>query len=389
MGLVAMSQTGCAGALSRDSDRAEAPTHQTTSVDLPSPRVRTPSAPRPYRLPPHALRVSSSAQLRSALADHRTDAIVLAPGIYDGDRPFSDREGDRLYAAQLGNAVLKTGIVLGANGGPPGALLRGIRFDVRSPAKTFDGAVVHVWGSATHAAVLDTWLDGNGVVENGLIVRQPEGFVGRRIVATSFRSFGVLVDPNQDGYRAKVPYVLDDLTVSNVMRPVPGSSDGTAEACLWLGSRGTVSRVRVHSCGVSGIWTGTANTRSLVEDATVDRAPVGIYIEHFTTNTLFRRLRVGPNVDRGVNAEWANHTLGSKPASVDNEIESGYFHTKDVGVYLDEGTTATVVHRCTFVGQRWSAIGDFKGVGNRYFANDFSGIDTGAVPVSYQHGGRS
>ena len=263
MAVVAMNQTGCANArLTRGDDRAAKPTHESTSVDLAPPRVRMPAAPAPYRLPPHAMRVSSSAQLRSALADHRTEAIVLAPGTYDSDGPFSDREGDRLYAARLGRAVLKAGIVIGANEGPSGALLRGIRFDVRNPAKTFDGAIVHVWGAATHTAVLDTWLDGNGVVDAGLIVRQPEGFVAQRVVATSFRGYGVLVDPNQDRYQAKVPFVLGDINVAHVMRPVPGSSDGTAEACLWLGSRGVVRRVSVRSCGVSGIWTGTATTRS-------------------------------------------------------------------------------------------------------------------------------
>ena len=389
MAVVAISQTGCAGSgLTGVDDRAAKATHQSTSVDLMPPRVRLPAAPAPYRLPPQALRVSSSAQLRSALANHRTDTIVLAPGTYDNDRPFTDRDGDRLYAERLGRAVFTAGVVIGANEGPSGALLRGIRFDVKNPAKTFDGAIVHVWGSATHAAVLDTWLDGNNAVDAGLVVRQPEGFVGQRIVATSFRGYGVLVDPNQDGYRARVPFVLSDIAVAHVMRPVPGSSDGTAEACLWLGSRGVAKRVSVRSCGVSGIWTGTAMTWSRVEDASVDRAPVGIYIEHFTTHTIFRRLRIGPNVDRGVNAEWANYSVGGKPASVDNEIANCYFHTAVVGVYLDQGTTGTVVHRCTFVGQRWAAIGDYKGVDNRYFLNDFSGIDPGAVAVSYKHGGR-
>src|SRR5436189_61897 len=105
-------------------------------------------------------------------------------------------------------AVLEAGIVLGSNDGPAGASLRGLRFSVSVRAKTFDGAIVHVWGSATHAAVLDTWLNGHGVVDAGLVVRQPEGFVARRLVASSFRSYGVLVDPNQEDYRARAPYVL-------------------------------------------------------------------------------------------------------------------------------------------------------------------------------------
>src|SRR5438093_1237886 len=83
------------------------------------------------------------------------------------------------------------------------------------------GAIVHVWGSARHAAVLDTRLNGNGIVDAGLVVRQPEGFVARRVIARSFRSYGVLVDPNRDDYRARAPYVLTDLNVSRVTRRVP------------------------------------------------------------------------------------------------------------------------------------------------------------------------
>ena len=226
------------------------------------------------------------------------------PGTYDNPKPFADREGDRLYAARLGAAVLRAGVVLGANEGPPGASIRGLRFDVSDPAKTLNGAIVHVWGSASHASVRDTRLDGNRRVETGLLVRQAQGFVGRRIVASGFRSYGVVVDPNDAGYRTRSPFALSDLTISQVSRPVQGSSDGRAEARLRLGSPGTVRRVDVRRCGITGIWTGTATHGSHVADATIDRAPVGIYIEHYTTNTTFERLRVGPDVGRGVNAEW-------------------------------------------------------------------------------------
>jgi hypothetical protein len=376
------SQAGCA---SSAADRTKPAAGSTTSVDLPPVDVRAPLAPAPYRVPRRALHVSSSAGLAAALSDHRREAIVLARGTYDNARPFSDREGDQIYAARLGGAVLRAGIVLGANEGPPGALVRGLRFDVRDPAKTLHGAIVHVWGSATRSAVLDTWLDGHGVVDAGLVVREPEGFVGRRIVATALRSYGVAVDPNDEHYRARSPFVLDDLTLSQVRRRVRGSSGGTAEACLWLGSRGTVRRVRARRCGVTGVWTGTANRDSRIQDVAVDRTPVGIYIEHFTTGTTFRRLRIGPHVSRGINAEWANWRLGGRPASVDNVIQDGLIETAHVGVYLDQGTTRTVIRRCTFVGQAWAGIGDYQGIGNRYYDNDFTGIAAGASAVSFEH----
>ena len=379
LALLTAAETGCAAKPERAVEAS------TKSVELEQPAVALPARPRPYAVPAGAKAVSSSRELVAALADGRREAIVLAPGTYDNPKPFADRDGDRLYAARLGTAVLKAGVVLGANGGPPGASIRGLSFDVSDPAKTLNGAIVHVWGSASHASVRDTRLDGNRRVETGLLVRQAQGFVGRRIVASRFRSYGIVVDPNDVGYRTRSPVALSDLTTSGVRRPVQGYSDGRAEACLWLGSPGTVQRVAVRRCGITGIWTGTAMHGSRVADATIDRAPVGIYIEHYTTSTTFERLRVGPNVGRGVNAEWSNLSLGQKPASSGNVIQDGYFRTADVGVYLDQGTTRTLVRRCVFVGQAWAAIGDYLGQGNGYYENDFSGIRGGAVPVSHEH----
>jgi hypothetical protein len=380
-GVVAAGQAGCGSSVGAGARPAST---TPPSVALPALRVRQPRPPAPYVVPSHALRVSSSAELASALADHKREAIVLAPGVYDYPRPFSDRDGDQIFASRLGGSVLTAGVALGANSGPSGGLVRGIRFDVRDRAKTLHGDIVHVWGSAARAAVLDTWLSGHGAVDAGLVVHQPEGFVGRRIVATGFQSYGVLVDPHDTRYRARAPFRLSDLDVSRVARPVPGSSDGTAEACVWLGSTGVVQRVRARRCAVTGIWTGTANRRSRIGDVTVDRAPVGIYLEHFTTGTTFQRLQIGPSVSRGINAEWANPAFG-KAASIDNVIQDCRIRTAHVGVYLDQGTTRTLVRRCAFSGQAWAAIGDYVGVGNRYYDNNFSGIAQSAVAVSFEH----
>lgn len=383
VGLFAASETGCASASGRAPRAAK--TTSTTSTQVTLSRVRTPHAPARYAVPRNAQRVSSAAELRAALSNGRRDTIVLAPGIYDNSEEFADLEGDRIYASRLGRAVLRAGIVLGGNNGPPGALIRGLNFSVSDPRKTLHGDVVHVWGSASGARVLDTRIDGHGVIDAGLVVHQPAGFVARRVVARRFLSYGIVVDPNNVNYTATSPYSLRDLTIARVTRKVAGSSNGTAEACLWLGSRGVVQRVSVRDCAISGIWTGTAMKSSRVEDATIARSRVGIYIEHFTTGTTFRRLRFGAGVTRGVNAEWANHAQGGRPASVDNVIEDAYFRTSHVGVYLDQGTTRTVVRHCIFVGQDWAGIGDFQGVGNQYYDNNFDGVAPGAVAVSYEH----
>jgi hypothetical protein len=345
----------------------------------------TPNAPAPYQVPGGAVRVSSSAQLVRALASSHTTSIALADGVYDHGEPFYDQHGHRLYAAHLGKAVLRAGIVLGAHRGGSFPVLRGLRFDVRSLAKTLYGGIVHVWGSASSAHILDTRLRGHGIVDAGVVVRQPEGFVARRVVASGFRSYGVLVDPDDPEYRARRPFLLEDVAVTRVARPHRGSSNGTAEACFWLGSTGVVRRASARRCGLVGVWTGSANTGSLLEDVTIDRAGVGVYLEHFTTNSTFRRLRVGPHVSRGVNAEWADPAWGAKPASVDNIFQDSDFDTSLVGVYLDAGTTRTSVLRSTFTGQSWAGIGNFLGVDNRFEGNAFKRLQPGAVPISPGH----
>jgi hypothetical protein len=368
---------GTAGELGRSHGK-----RSTASAAVSLKPVKRPRLPARYVVPPGARLVSSSAQLRAALGDRRTETIVLAPGVYDNPRPFQDTRGDRIYSAVLGRAVFRAGIVLGNGHGPSGALIRGLIFDVTDPSKVSQGAVVLVWGSAAGASVLDTRLDGNGAVGAGLVVRQPNGFVARRVVARRFLSYGIEVDPNDYNYTARVPYSLRDLTISQVSRQLPGSSNGTAEACLWLGSQGKTQRVSVRHCAISGIWTGTAMKHALVEDATIQDSRVGIYMEHYTTSSTFERLRIGPGVTRGVNAEWDNPAVGGKPASTGNVIESARIQSTHVGVYLDRGTTRTTVRHCVFVGQDWAAIGDYMGVDNSYYGNNFKRIDAGAVRVS-------
>src|SRR3954452_8769678 len=81
---VATSQSGCGDTRpSAAAEVARATNHQVASVLLPPTVVRKPAAPTTYRVPRHAVRLSSSAQLRSAMSDRRSEAIVLADGTYD------------------------------------------------------------------------------------------------------------------------------------------------------------------------------------------------------------------------------------------------------------------------------------------------------------------
>jgi len=343
-------------------------------------------APAAYTVPAGALSVTNSADLSAALAGGTPRDIVLASGVYDSGGPFNNANGHRLYSATLGGAVLRAGIVLGGNAGPGNGLVRGITFDVSDASKTSFNAIVLVWGNSGRGArVLDTTFYGHNVVGNAILVRQPEGLVVQRVKARDFSNDGILVDANVPGLVMTIRPLLEDLDIANVSYPIPHSSNGTAEACLWIGNTSTVRRVVVRNCAWMGIWTGDADAGSLHEDFDIDGTPVGVYLEHFTTGTTLQRMHIGSNVGLGMICEWADPGWGSRPACVDTVIQDSTIASSDNGVFLDYGTTRTTVRRVTFIGQRRSAITDFTGINNAYYDNDYSAIALGAVPISFNH----
>ena len=261
--------------------------------------------------------------------------------------------------------------------------MRGLVIDVRDPRQTVDGAGIAVWGTGSGSRILDTTLRGHGELSAGIAARRPEGLVIERVVVRRFQDFGVLVDANDRNRPAqREPFQISDLDVAGVARPDPGSSRGRAEACVWIGDTGSLRRVRARSCAGSGLWTGSATRRSSFEAIDVDDAGTGVYLEHFTTDSTFRGLRIGPRVPVGLNAEWADPDWGRRPASVGNVIEDSRFESSLVGVYLDEGTTRTTVRRSSFANQTWAAIGEYRGNANAIYGNRYG---AGAKPVRHDH----
>ena len=349
--------------------------------------VAPPARPASYAVPSGAVQVSTSAGLVAALNGSTPKDIVLADGVYDHPAPFVNPAGHRIYAGRAGGAVLRAGLVLGGNWGPGGGLARGLAFNVVDPAKTLHGAIIHVWGTGRRSQVLDVTLDGSGVVSAGIMVRQPEGFVGRRIVARRFLDWGVIVDANARDLALPAPVLLEDVEATDVSRARPTSSNGTSEACVWIGNTAVVRRVKTRRCAWEGIWAGTSAHGSLFEHLDIDESGIGVYVEHFVRGATFQHMRIGADVRTGLNCEWADPAWGSLPACVDNVVQDSLFLTRLAGVYLDAGTTRTTVRRSTFRGQRWAAIGDYRGVANLAdtHGNDYSGLAAGAVPISREH----
>jgi hypothetical protein len=354
---------------------------QTVLYIPPPPDPAPPRVPASYSVPAGAISVSDSVGLLSALATTTPQDIVLASGVYDNATAFENQYGHHIYSATLGGAVFNAGLIIGSNSDPGGALLQGVAFDVSDPSKTFQNSIVHVWGTGRGTRISDSTFNGNNAVGHAILARQPDGLVIQRVRARNLTVNGITVDANDQNLTVATPALLEDLDIANVSFAVPKSSNGTAEACVWLGNSGTVRRALIRNCAWTGVWTGTAATGSVLEDLDIDLSAAGVYIEHFTSNSTFQRMRIGANTWTGVACEWASASWGSRPACTDDVIQDSTIASADTGVILDVGTTRTALRHLKFVGEGTAAIKDFSGVNNTYTDNDYRGIASGAVPI--------
>jgi nitrous oxidase accessory protein NosD len=290
--------------------------------------------------------------------------------------------GHRVRAAEPGAAVFGAGFVIGGSSTARDALIQGLAFDLSDRQKTLGGAAINVWGGATGARILDVTVEGHGALGSALMASQPEGLVVQRVRARGFTDYGVFVDANDRGRQTTRPALIEDIVITDVARAQPRSSNGTAEACVWVGNSATVRRAVLRRCAWMGVWTGTASTGSVLEDLIIDDTPVGVYIEHFTTGSLFQRLRIGPRVHTGIACEWADPEWGGKPACVDDLIQDSTIDSCAIGVDMGSGTTRTTVRRVTFIGQRVAAAIDTAGVQNAFGENDYAAIGESAIPIA-------
>jgi hypothetical protein len=335
--------------------------------------VVAPRPPRPYRLPAHAVRVSSARELVAALRQGRK-TIVLDDGTYGLRRGyFVDWAGSSLYARHLGRAVLTAGLVVGGKRGRGGAIVRGLAFRITDPAATFQSSALNVWGPAGHDThVLDASFDGGWAVGVGLLALDPAGLVAHRLTFRHFTDEGIRASDNVPApYGARVPVIhsISDIVVDGVSRAVPGSSNGTAEAGLWIGEPVAtgVHRIRIRDCAISGIETVNNSWDTTFTSLDIDMAGphakdgVAVYLEHDTIGDTFERFRL-TGARTGFNAEWNGGVAGSTPTAR-NRIQNGTISAAGwsrggatTGVYLDEGTGSTTISGVTFTGQSWAAI---------------------------------
>lgn len=329
--------------------------------------------------------VATSAELIAALKSPRPTDIVLADGRYENPTPFENFNGHRIYAQHLLRASLHAGIVMASNEGNPNALVQGVAFDVADTAKTFQGAILFIWGPRQHGVrILDSIFAGHGVARSAILARQPDGLVVQRVVVRDFTDWGIVADTNLKDTVVNKPLLIEDVDVSGVSRPIPRSATGKAEACIGIGNSGTLRRAQVRDCAWMGITTFNASHGAALEDLDIDGTPTGLYVEHYTSATTFQRMRIGPNVQTGITCEGTDPSgteWGGIPSSIDNLIQDSTIDSSTVGILMGWATTRTSVRRVTFRHQGTSAIRDDNGVGNSYYDNNYNEIQPSAVEI--------
>jgi hypothetical protein len=328
---------------------------------------------------------------------------VLADGSYAASAPFVDSGGNRLFAEHLGAAVLKAGLVIGGNFGSGGGLVRGLTFDVADPSRTLGGGLVHIWGpGGVNTQVLDCSFNGNAVVPVGILAYSPQGLHVERVQLTNFTDEGIRASDNvQVSYGASVPRMdlIQDVSITGVSRTLPGSSNGTAEAGLWLGEpvQNGVHRIKVRDVSWSGIETANNAWDTQFTDLDIDLSGshqadgVGVYLEHYSRNLRFSGFLVS-GVRVGFNAEWADPTWGSIAGAHFVTIQGGVIDSSgstlpghQAGIYLDQGTESTTVSSVTFRNQNWAGLAAYQTIGTNSFSQLTGALQPSATLLSTSH----
>jgi hypothetical protein len=399
--------SNASGSVSASATWAVIATTNPPTTDLSTPdssAVQAPLPPTSYSIPAGAVTVTSSSGLISALSGSTPHDIVLADGVYDNSARFSNANGSHIYAQHLGGAVLKAGLVIGGNFGAPGGSVQGVVFDVSDPTKVLGGGIVHTWGPAgARASVLDCVFRGNRVIPQGLLALNPDGLVAQRLQFFDFQNEGIRASDNSTvSYGSATPKInsISDIYVNGVTYPTPGTSNGTAEAGLWIGHPvvNGVRRIKVRNVSWSGIEIVNNSWNTSFSDLDIDMsgpnqaAGVGVYLEHYSYRNVFDGFVI-QGAHAGFNAEWADPSWGGVAGAHFTTIENGLIDAsgstvagRQVGVYLDEGTESTTVTGVVFRNQNWAAIGAYRNVGtNRFGSNDYSGLTASAAAISADH----
>jgi hypothetical protein len=146
------------------------------------------------------------------------------------------------------------------------------------------------------------------------------------------------------------PVHLHDLDVSGVHANPPRSSNGTAEAGLWVGNNAIIERCKVHDCAWMGMWVGASCEWLVASDLDIDvrmnPSAVGVYLEHSCEYVRIRRSRIRA-AGNGINLEWWYEGTGPRRLILE---DCTIVSDEAWCVFVDAGVYGCEFRRCTLVG---------------------------------------
>ena len=363
------------------------------------PGVAPPKPPAAYSVPAGATAVSTTAQLISAMSGAAKD-IVLEDGTYDNGSPVNNTGGYRIYARNLLGATIKFGFNLGGSG----PVFRGLKFDTVAGGK-LPGDNSQIFGGATNLQVLDCVFAGNWSTKYGVRSTNPQGLVCERLRFTHFRDVALRASNNVHAAYpgGSTPHItrITDIFAEGISYDPPGSSNGVAEAAVWIGHPvdNPVERLDLRDVGRKAMETVSSSRDTIFRDFYLDMTGphaqaggigVGCYLEHNNYyNTYEKFLIVG--VNRGFNGEWNENVAGNAGAqhcTIRNGTVDANGWTRGgntAGVYLDTGCDSNTVTGCTFKNQNWAGVGAHNNIGVNVFEPNTYQMKPGAVPLRTTH----
>ena len=197
-----------------------------------------------------------------------------------------------------------------------------------------------------------TLMDGGGTQHHAIDPVDPSGMVIEKLHVQNYdrTGIGIMIWPQQE---VTAPVTVRDCIIENVSAIPPRSRNGTSEACLWIGNKTNVNRVKIRNGAWMGMWTGSLCHDSVFEDIEISDCPhVGLYIEHQTKRVVFRRCSFSA-MDNAVNIEWWYGGEGSNSILFE---DCTFNSTNGWGIFADAGTYDLTVRRCKFLGKNGIAL---------------------------------
>jgi hypothetical protein len=193
---------------------------------------------------------------------------------------------------------------------------------------------IEVWGAHSGVSVQDSTILGAGARGAGVFDLGSDESRDTSVIRTrirGFRSHGInFAQRAYDRPSAGLHALALDNDIGDI--DDPAAARGTHEGGIWSGGvAAAIIGNRIRDTGWDGIQTVGSSRGVTVVGNDITRTPVGIYLEHETSDSLFAR-NVIADVRTGINVEWRYDDAGSSG----NTFEANtILRPADAGVFVD------------------------------------------------------